>query len=139
MSGHISGFKTEKQVFNLFLIVVMMVLKQASARTIYATVGTYRSTREQVFANRAVTMASTVRRSPNAFHFLRQCSVLARAGMGDSQAQFDVSWTRIVGVFNVQFDAYHVHVHGWIVLLYFSHKNIMCFNMTCLRVVAGGG
>ncbi len=103
--------------------------KQASARTIYATVGTYRSTREQVWANRAVTMASTIRRSPNAFHFLRQCSVLARAGMGDSQAQFEVPLTRVVGFLIVQFRPV------WDFLLYFSRKNMMCFDMMCLRVV----
>lgn len=81
---------------------------QASARTIYATVGTYRNAREQVFANRAVTMASVIRRSPNAFHFLRQCSILSKAGQGDLTSQFEVAQMCVVSFLILSLTPYEI-------------------------------
>ena len=52
--------------------------------------GAYHSTREQIFANRGITLASVgTRKSPNAFTFLRQVEVLSRAGHGGVTKQFE--------------------------------------------------
>lgn len=41
-------------------------------------------------------MASVIRRSPNAYHFLRQCAVLSKADQGDLQSQFEVAQMCVV-------------------------------------------
>ena len=65
-----------------------------SARTIYCTATSYASERDQVFANRGMTMASAAtRKSPHVFQFLRQVEVLTRAGHGGAAQQFEVPLT----------------------------------------------
>ena len=59
-----------------------------SVKTIHATVGNHATPREQVLANRGITM-STIRKPPNCFTFLRQCEVLHRAGHGNATQQFE--------------------------------------------------
>ncbi|CAK9102225.1 unnamed protein product [Durusdinium trenchii] len=69
----------------------------ASCRTIYGTVGKYASIREQVMANRGISMSSAAtRRAPNCFHFLRQVECLTRAGLGNAKQQFD--WSNATAV-----------------------------------------
>ncbi|CAJ1371839.1 unnamed protein product [Effrenium voratum] len=63
---------------------------KASMSTIYGSVGRYGSVRDQVFANRGVTLASSsTRRAPNCFNFLRQAEVLERSG---AASDFTEEW-----------------------------------------------
>ena len=69
-------------------------LFEASGRTIHCTVGSYATIKEQVFANRGITLSSTqTRRAPNVFNFLRQVECLSRAGFGSATTQFDDAWS----------------------------------------------
>ena len=73
-----------------------MTWSEASSRTIHAVVGSYRSIRDQVMANRGLTLQSTsTRRAPNCFNFLRQVEVLSRAGHGTAKQQFEDARTEI--------------------------------------------
>ena len=66
--------------------------RKASVKTVWAVVGTYASEREQVMANRGITMASSMtRRAPHAFNFLRQVEVLSKAGYGNANQQFEAA------------------------------------------------
>ena len=90
---------------------------QVSARTIHCTCGTYGSEKNQVFANRGITMSSAAtRRHPHVFNFLRQVEVLSRAGHGQAGQQFEVA--RPGGLFQLD---------GWLVDIRFDRDN-------CLRI-----
>ena len=63
------------------------------AGTIHATVHGG-SLREQCLENRRITLAATsTRKAPNAFHFLRQAEILAKLGHGNAQQQFEDAWS----------------------------------------------
>ena len=63
------------------------------AGTIHATVHGG-SLREQCLANRSITLSATsTRKAPNAFHFLRQAEILTKLGHGSAQQQFEDAWS----------------------------------------------
>lgn len=79
--------------FCFWIEATLQSMRKASVSSIYCTVGHYKNLREVVFANRGVMLASVnTRRAPNAFNLIRQAEVLAKAGHGTADQQFEVRW-----------------------------------------------
>ena len=84
------GFSLDQPPDGKGMFQVLQFCAQVSCKTIFATMGAYQSPREQVFANRGITLSSVgTRKAPNAFTFLREVEALSRAGHGGASQQFD--------------------------------------------------
>ena len=86
----------EAKRMGLSISLLISCTTKVSARTVYCTAPAFGSLRDQVFANRGITLQSTsTRRPPHCFNFLRQVECLAKAGYGGATSQFEVAHPKL--------------------------------------------